>query len=39
VIAATEDLIAGHLGRLRGKPLAGRLRALQIRADLGYWRF
>ena len=37
VIAASEDLIAGKLGRLRGKPLAGRLRALQIRAKLGYW--
>jgi CDP-glycerol glycerophosphotransferase (TagB/SpsB family) len=37
VIAATEDLIAGKFGRLRGKPLAGRLRALQIRAKLGYW--
>ncbi len=38
VIAATDDLIAGTLGRLRGKPLAGRARALQIRAKLGYWR-
>jgi CDP-glycerol glycerophosphotransferase (TagB/SpsB family) len=38
VIAATDDLIAGKLGRLRGKPLDGRLRALQIRAKLGYWR-
>ncbi|MFZ5635407.1 MAG: CDP-glycerol glycerophosphotransferase [Pseudomonadota bacterium] len=37
VLAATEDLIDGRLGRLRGKPLAGRLRALQIRAKLGYW--
>lgn len=37
VLAATEDLIAGKLGRLRGKPLDGRLRALQIRAKLGYW--
>jgi CDP-glycerol glycerophosphotransferase (TagB/SpsB family) len=37
VIAATEDLIAGRLGRLRGKPLSGRLRALQIRAKLGVW--
>ena len=37
VIAATEDLIAGRLGRLRGKPLAGRFRALQIRSKLGYW--
>ncbi len=39
VIAATEALIAGKLGRLRGKPLAGRMRALQIRSKLGYWRF
>ncbi len=38
VIAATEDLIAGKLGRLRGKPIAGRMRALQIRSKLGYWR-
>lgn len=38
VLAATEDLIAGKLGKLRGKPLAGRLRALQIRMQLGYWR-
>jgi hypothetical protein len=38
VVAATEDLIAGRLGKLRGKPLGGRLRALQIRAELGYWR-
>lgn len=38
VIAATDDLIAGRLGRLRGKPLDGRLRALQIRAKLGYFR-
>jgi CDP-glycerol glycerophosphotransferase (TagB/SpsB family) len=37
VIAATEDLIAGKFGRLRGKPLDGRLRALQVRAKLGYW--
>ncbi|MEQ1511977.1 MAG: CDP-glycerol glycerophosphotransferase family protein [Lysobacteraceae bacterium] len=37
VLAATDDLIAGKLGKLCGKPLGGRLRALQIRADLGYW--
>ncbi len=37
VIAATEDFIAGELGVLRPKPLAARLRALQIRKDLGYW--
>jgi hypothetical protein len=37
VLAATEDLIAGRLGPLRGKPPGGRLRALQIRAKLGYW--
>ena len=37
VIAATEDLIAGRLGRLRGKPLGGHFRALQIRSKLGYW--
>ena len=38
VLAATEALIDGKLGRLARKPLSGRLRALQIRADLGYWR-
>ena len=37
VIAATDDLIAGRLGTLRGKPLGGRFRALQIRSKLGYW--
>lgn len=37
VLAATEDLIAGRLGKLSAKPLAGRFRALQIRAKLGYW--
>ena len=37
VIAATDALIAGTLGRLAGKPLSGRLRALQIRSKLGYW--
>ncbi|NOT87944.1 MAG: CDP-glycerol glycerophosphotransferase [Lysobacter sp.] len=38
VLAATEALLEGRFGRLAGKPLSGRLRALQIRADLGYWR-
>ncbi|TXH77366.1 MAG: CDP-glycerol glycerophosphotransferase [Lysobacteraceae bacterium] len=38
VLTATEELIAGKLGKLRGKPIAGRLRALQIRQKLGYWR-
>ena len=38
VIAATDDLIAGRLGKRAGKPLSGRLRALQIRARLGYWK-
>ncbi len=37
VLAATEDLLAGHLGKLAAKPLAGHFRALQIRATLGYW--
>ena len=37
VLVATEDLIAGRLGRLRGKPLGGRFRALQIRSKLGWW--
>ncbi|WP_175488949.1 CDP-glycerol glycerophosphotransferase family protein [Lysobacter sp. cf310] len=37
VIAATEDLLAGRLGRLSAKPFSARLRALQIRRELGYW--
>jgi CDP-glycerol glycerophosphotransferase (TagB/SpsB family) len=37
VIAATDDVIAGRFGPLESKPFAGRLRALQIRAKLGYW--
>jgi len=38
VIAATEALIAGDLGKLRRKPLSSWLRALQIRRELGYWK-
>lgn len=38
VIAATDDLIAGRLGKLAAKPIKGRYNALQIRAKLGYWR-
>lgn len=37
VLAATEDFIAGKLGTLRRKPLAARIRELQIRGRLGYW--
>lgn len=37
VIAATEDLIAGRLGRLRARPFTSLLRGAQIRAQLGYW--
>ncbi|MCW4456444.1 CDP-glycerol glycerophosphotransferase family protein [Flavobacterium sp. MXW15] len=37
VIAATEDFIAGEMGVLRPKPWGARLRALQIRRELGYW--
>lgn len=37
VIAATDDLIAGKLGKFAGIPWSGRLRALQIRSKLGYW--
>lgn len=37
VIAATEALLRGELGVLKRKPLAARLRALQIRRELGYW--
>lgn len=39
VIAATEAFIAGDLGRLKPKPFGARLRALQIRRELGYWGF
>lgn len=38
VLAATEALLRGELGRLRRKPLSASLRALQLRWDLGYWR-
>ncbi|HVI60452.1 MAG TPA: CDP-glycerol glycerophosphotransferase family protein [Luteimonas sp.] len=37
VIAATEALLAGELGRLRRKPASSWWRALQIRRELGYW--
>src|SRR5688572_17849497 len=37
VIAATEALLRGDLGRLRRKPLSSWLRGLQIRRELGYW--
>lgn len=37
VIAATDDLLTGALGRLRAKPVSSWLRALQIRRELGYW--
>ncbi|NDK39807.1 CDP-glycerol glycerophosphotransferase [Pseudoxanthomonas gei] len=37
VLAAAEDFCAGRLGVLCRKPLAARLRALQIRGRLGYW--
>ncbi len=37
VIAATEDLLAGELGRLKRKPFGAWTRGLQIRRDLGYW--
>lgn len=37
VIAATDDLIAGKLGKLHSKPLGSRFRSLQIRWKLGYW--
>ena len=38
VLAATEALLSGRLGKLRRKPLMAKLRALQIRRELGYWR-
>jgi hypothetical protein len=37
VIAATEALLSGELGRLRRKPMSSWLRALQIRRELEYW--
>lgn len=37
VLAATEALLGGELGRLRRKPLATWMRRLQIRRQLGYW--
>lgn len=37
VIAATRRMLAGELGALRPKPLAGWPRRLQIRRKLGYW--
>lgn len=37
VIAATEDFLAGTLGRLTRKPFGAWTRGLQIRRDLGYW--
>ncbi|GHE39755.1 CDP-glycerol glycerophosphotransferase [Vulcaniibacterium thermophilum] len=39
VIAATEALLRGELGRLRRKPMTAWWRALQIRRELGYWGF
>jgi hypothetical protein len=38
VVAATEALLRGELGRLRRKPVSSWLRRLQARADAGYWR-
>lgn len=37
VLAATEALLGGELGRLRRKPLSTWMRRLQIRRELGYW--
>lgn len=37
VIAAAEAFVRGELGQLRGKPLAGAWRSLQLRRELGYW--
>lgn len=36
VIAATDDFLAGRLGKLKPKP-PGWLRRLQIRREMGYW--
>lgn len=38
VLAATEALQAGRLGRLKRRPFGALLRGLQIRQQLGYWR-
>lgn len=37
VVAATEALVRGELGRLRRKPVSSWLRRLQSRIDAGYW--
>jgi hypothetical protein len=37
VVAATEALVRGELGKLRRKPPSSWLRRLQLRADAGYW--
>lgn len=37
VIAATEDFIAGEMGTLRRRPFGAWWRAMQIRAQFGYW--
>jgi CDP-glycerol glycerophosphotransferase (TagB/SpsB family) len=37
VLAATESLLAGELGRLGPKPWSARLRALELRRRFGYW--
>ncbi|GAB3389901.1 CDP-glycerol glycerophosphotransferase family protein [Lysobacter fragariae] len=38
VLAAAQALVQGRLGRLRRQPFMTRLRGLQIRKSLGYWR-
>lgn len=37
VIAASEDFLAGRLGKLKRKPLSSLWRRLQVRQSLGYW--
>ena len=37
VVAATEALLRGELGRLRRKPASSWFRRLQLRAEAGYW--
>lgn len=37
VIAATDALLAGELGPLRRKPLAGAWRSFKLRRELGFW--
>jgi CDP-glycerol glycerophosphotransferase (TagB/SpsB family) len=39
VLAACDALLAGELGALKPKPVSSWFRRLQVRRELGYWRF